>query len=92
MPIRATSSNSAAPDVKRGELIQAAISARPASNLLVSPAGIFTFLYPQPDGPGVHRFSRLLRMPTASGLRSRREDEHHPFSNKPGQAVPPARA
>ena len=36
MPIRATSSNSVAQDVKRGELIQAVISARPASNLLVS--------------------------------------------------------
>jgi hypothetical protein len=44
MPIRATSSNSVAQDVKRGKLIQAVISARPASNLLVSPTGIFMFL------------------------------------------------
>jgi hypothetical protein len=44
MPIRATSSNSVAQDVKRGELIQAVIGARPASNRLVSPTGIFMFL------------------------------------------------
>ena len=43
MPIRATSSKSVAQDVKRGELIQAVISARPASNLLVSPTGILMF-------------------------------------------------
>jgi hypothetical protein len=44
MPIRATSGNSVAQDVKRGELIQAVIGARPASNRLVSPTGIFMFL------------------------------------------------
>jgi hypothetical protein len=44
MPIRATSGNSVAQDVKRGELIEAVVSARPASNLIVSPAGIFMFL------------------------------------------------
>jgi hypothetical protein len=43
MPIRATSSNSVTQDVKRGELIRAVISARPASNPLVSPTGIFMF-------------------------------------------------
>lgn len=52
MPIRATSSNSVAQDVKRGELIQAVISARPASNLLVSPTGIFMFLNRNPMRPG----------------------------------------
>lgn len=44
MPIPATSSTSVAQDVKRGELIQAVISARPASNLLVSPSGTSMFL------------------------------------------------
>jgi hypothetical protein len=44
MPIRSTSGNSVAQDVKRGELIQAVVSARPASSLLVSSTGIFMFL------------------------------------------------